>query len=66
PTPPTPPAPPILPNPQTKLWYVQQANNVVPIMESDLHGKITRDSVIWSEETGWKIAGSISSLNYLF
>ncbi len=57
-------ATPTVPN---KIWYINNNGNVEPVNESELINKsIQPETPLWSEATGWKRAGEIPELGYLF
>lgn len=72
-TPPPPPqdlvsSPPPPPTQMSRIWHISLgANQVEPVAEDQLVAKgVTVNTPVWSQETGWKRAGEIPELKYLF
>lgn len=64
--PPIPPVPPVPPIP-SKTWHIAKPDGKTEMaLQSELKGKITPDTLIWTEgQESWKAASDIAELSYL-
>jgi nucleoid DNA-binding protein len=66
-SPPIPPIPTELLIPNNRSWFMNIDNQPVEILESELISKgLTTITPLWSNTTGWKRAGEIPEIGYLF
>ncbi len=66
PSPVSPPPPPV--EMVSRTWHISLGGNQVePVAEDQLIAKgVTVNTPVWSEQTGWKRAGEVAELKYLF
>ncbi|MDM3846086.1 MAG: HU family DNA-binding protein [Aphanizomenon gracile PMC638.10] len=66
-SPPIPPIPAELLTQSNRSWFMNIGNQPIEIPESELISKgLTKNTALWSEETGWKFAKDIEQISYLF
>ncbi|MDB9318200.1 HU family DNA-binding protein [Nodularia spumigena] len=52
---------------EPKIWQIQIDNKPIEVPENKLKDySVTKNTAVWSGETGWKLAKDIPELEYLF
>ncbi|MFP4336406.1 MAG: HU family DNA-binding protein [Halothece sp.] len=62
-----PPLPPdLIPSSEDIMWHISDNGKTNEVKQSELAGKVSLNTPLWSEKTGWKLAKDIPELAYLF